>query len=173
MEAERLCSQKQPNAVHWRWICKIPLPPFFREIYGMGDILYSLLNSRITPERAGLSTLAQIQSAIGFINLISESERESGPEDLLKGIAPDLLAPIMDIAFNKDFTGRPIAKRTEYNKFIPEYQRVYKGVNPGFIAISEALNDMSGGDEVKRGWLNNAWINPAYMQHLLPVTWEE
>lgn len=145
---------------------KIPLPPFFREIYGMGDILYSLLNSRITPERAGLSTLAQIQSAIGFINLISESERESGPEDLLKGIAPDLLAPIMDIAFNKDFTGRPIAKRTEYNKFIPEYQRVYKGVNPGFIAISEALNDMSGGDEVKRGWLNNAWINPAYMQHL-------
>lgn len=145
---------------------KIPLPPFFREIYGMGDILYSLLNSRITPERAGLSTLAQIQSAIGFINLISESEKESGPEDLLKGIAPDLLAPIMDIAFNKDFTGRPIAKRTEYNKFIPEYQRVYKGVNPGFIAISEALNDMSGGDEVKRGWLNNAWINPAYMQHL-------
>lgn len=143
---------------------KIPLPPFFREIYGMGDVFYRLMTNRITPERAAVATLRQLQSAIGFINLIPEGEPSI--KEAVSGIMPDLIAPLMDVALNRDFTGRDIAKDTDWTKNLPEYERIYKGVSPVYVEFSRMLNQI-GGDDARRSPLFGTFINPAYMEHLI------
>lgn len=143
---------------------KIPLPPFFREIYGMGDVFYRLMTNRITPERAAVATLRQLQSAIGFINLIPEGEPNI--KEAVSGIMPDLIAPLMDVALNRDFTGRDIAKDTDWTKNLPEYERIYKGVSPVYVEFSRMLNQI-GGDDARRSPLFGTFINPAYIEHLI------
>lgn len=143
---------------------KIPLPPFFREIYGLGDIFYRLMTGRITPERASVATLRQVQSAIGFINLIPEGEPNI--QEAVSGVMPDIIAPLMDVAFNRDFTGRDIAQDTEWTNNLPEYERIYKGVSPFYVEFSRLLNQI-GGDDARRSPLFGTFINPAYMEHII------
>lgn len=143
---------------------KIPLPPFFREVYGMGDIFHRLMTGRMTAERASIATLRQLQSAIGFITLIPEGEPNI--REAVSGIMPDLIAPLMDVAFNRDFTGRDIAKDTEWTKNLPEYERIYKGVSPVYVEFSRILNQL-GGDDARRSPYFGTFINPAYMEHLV------
>lgn len=143
---------------------KIPLPPLFREIYGMGDIFYTLLTNKTTPEKAAVSTMRQLQGAIGFFKLIPEGE--PSVESIVEGLAPDIFSPLIDISLNRDFTGRAIAKRNEFNQHMPEYERVYKGVNPIYVEISRIMNEI-GGDDARRTPLWGNTINPAYWEHLI------
>ena len=143
---------------------KIPLPPLFREVYGLGDILYRVLTNRMTPEKAAVSTARQVQSAVGFINLIPEGE--PSVEEAVGGLMPDLVAPFMDVAFNRDFMGHDIAKVTDYTKNLPEYERVYKGVSPVYVEISRILNNV-GGNDALRSHFWGTFINPAYMEHII------
>lgn len=143
---------------------KIPLPPLFREVYGLGDILYRVLTNRMTPEKAAVSTARQVQSAVGFINLIPEGE--PSVQEAVGGLMPDLVAPLMDVAFNRDFMGHDIAKVTDYTKNLPEYERVYKGVSPVYVEISRILNNV-GGNDALRSHFWGTFINPAYMEHII------
>lgn len=143
---------------------KIPLPPFFREWYGLGDILHRMLTGRMTPEKATVATARQLQSLIGFINLIPSGEPSIA--ETVAGMMPDLVAPLMDVALNRDFTGRDIAKDAEYTKNLPEYERIYKGVSPVYVSVSRMLNEI-GGDEARRSPYFGTFINPAYMEHLV------
>ena len=143
---------------------KIPLPPFFREWYGLGDVLHRMLTGRMTPEKATVATARQLQSLIGFINLIPSGEPSIA--EAVAGLMPDLVAPLMDVALNRDFTGREIAKDAEYTKNLPEYERIYKGVSPAYVSVSRMLNEI-GGDEARRSPYFGTFINPAYMEHLV------
>lgn len=144
----------------------IPLPPVLRELYGLGDIAYGLLTGHITPERAALDALKQVQSAIGFVNLIPEVSEEPDMITYAKGFAPDIAAPVLDVLTNTNFMGRPIAKWDDYNKYEPEYKRVYKGVSPHFVEFSKFLNEW-GGNEGRRSDKWGNFINPAMMEHLI------
>ena len=144
---------------------KIPLPPVFRELYGMGDIFYRLLTGRATPERASIDTIRQIQSMAGFLKIIP-NEGEPGLTTLFHVLTPDVAMPIAEIAMNKDFLGRKIYKDEYYTEFLPEYERVYKGVSPIFVEASRYANKL-GGDDARRSpyWMSN-W-NPAAWEHFI------
>jgi hypothetical protein len=143
----------------------VPLPPVLRELYGIGDIIYGSITGRIPAERAVMDMARQIQSAIGFINLIPEVSQEPDAVTWAKGFAPDVVAPIFDVLSNTNFMGRPIAKWTDFNKYDPEYERVYKGVSPQWVELSKLFNEM-GGQEGRRSDLWGNFINPAMMEHL-------
>lgn len=144
----------------------IPLPPVLRELYGMGDIFYGTITGHITPERAVMDVARQVQSAIGFFNLIPEASQEPDMITYAKGFAPDLIAPSLDVLTNTNFMGRPIAKWTDYNKYDPEYERVYKGTSKQWIEVSKFLNEL-GGNEGRRSDVWGNFINPAMMEHLI------
>lgn len=143
----------------------IPLPPVLREIYGMGDIIYGVVTGHIPPQRAVYDIAKQMQNAVGMINVLPEMSEEPEMITTLKGFAPDLVAPIVDIATNSNFMGRPIAKWTDFNESDPEYMRVYKGTSRHWIELSKFINE-AGGNEVRRSDWSGDFINPAMMEHL-------
>ena len=144
----------------------IPLPPVLRELYGIGDVIYGSITGHITPERAVMDVARQAQSAVGFFNLIPEASQEPDMITYTKGFAPDLAAPFLDVLTNTNFMGRPIAKWTDYNKYDPEYERVYKGVSKQWVEASKFLNEL-GGNEGRRSDVWGNFINPAMMEHLI------
>ena len=144
----------------------IPLPPVLRELYGIGDIIYGSITGHITPERAAMDFARQVQSAVGFINLIPEVSQEPDMVTWAKGFAPDIAAPVLDVISNTNFMGRPIAKWTDFNEYEPEYERVYKGVSPQWVELSKLLN-IVGGQEGRRSDFWGNFINPAMMEHLV------
>jgi hypothetical protein len=144
----------------------IPLPPVLREIYGMGDIIYGVMTGHIPPQRAIYDVMNQVQSAIGFVTLLPEVSQEPDVQTWLKGFAPDLASPFLDIMSNTNFMGRPIAKWTDYNETDPEYERVYKGVGKHWVALSKVLNELGGNETRRSDWWGNM-INPAMMEHLV------
>lgn len=136
---------------------KIPMAPFFREIYGTGDIVYRLLTDRISAEDSAWETVSQVARMFSLEGL-------SNP---LMFFSPDLGSPVADIYENENFMGLPIAKQTDFNEFDPEYKRVYKGTNGVLVAASKYFNDITGGDDVDKSRFDNKYLNPAYIEHLL------
>jgi len=76
------------------------------------------------------------------------------------------LAPIVAVGENVAWTGKPIFREDRFgdDERRPEYQMVYNSTNQGYVIFSKALNDISGGDDVKRGW---AQVNPGTMQYIV------
>jgi len=76
-----------------------------------------------------------------------------------------VLTPAISVAENRSWTGRPIFREDRYENdiYTPEYQMVYRDTNPILVEASKWLNDISGGDEDKRGWIQ---VNPAIVQYL-------
>ena len=144
----------------------VPLPPVLRELYGIGDIIYGSITGHITPQRAVMDMARQVQSAVGFVNLIPEVSQEPDMVTWAKGFAPDIAAPVLDVISNTNFMGRPIAKWTDFNEYEPEYARVYKGVSPQWVELSKLLNKV-GGQEGRRSDVWGNFINPAMMEHLV------
>ena len=145
---------------------KIPLPPFFREIYGMGDILYRATTGRMNPMRARLETLRQLQNAVGIVKIVPEGEPDW--KTALGTLVPDVAMPLYEIVVNRDFMGNAIYNDASWTKDDPEYTRVYKGVAPAYVEFSRLLNILTteNHDDIQRSFLGQA-INPAIMEHIV------
>lgn len=147
----------------------IPLPIEFRAFYGIGDIVYQVLTGKYKDRNAAADILERLLDATPR-NFIGGSG--SGDKGVIGAIAanamPDVFKPVIEAYItNTDFTGRPIVKDTEYNKYEPEYQRVYKGTAKELLAVSEFINNVTGGDYATKGWADSVWLNPGAVEHLL------
>lgn len=133
----------------------LPIPQEIAPFYGLGELMMSIA--------LGKEHGSSFDLGVRALSLLSDFS----PIDLgdgVMGVVPSATRPIVDTFVNKDFLGRPIANRTEFNKHAPEYMRVYSRTNPAFVKLSEALNTLTGGDEVSPGWIDT---NPAYIEHLV------
>ena len=77
---------------------------------------------------------------------------------------PDMVAPVYEVAVNRNFFGSPIYKDNSFNKYDPQYTKAYAGTSKWLVRSSELLNEATGGDRYRRGWLD---LNPAAFDHLL------
>lgn len=147
----------------------IPLPIELRAFNGLGDAAFRYLSGEIGGKSAASEVLA------GFADLL--------PLNPVGGdtpFIPDAVKPVAQSFYtNKDFTGRPIARVTPFNRYDPEYRRVYKGTGEFFVGSSAVLNDWLGGDYATRGYVDRfggavsnalnmevALTNPAAVEHL-------
>ena len=133
----------------------LPIPQEIAPFYGLGELMMSIA--------LGKEHGSSFDLGVRALSLLSDFS----PIDLgdgVMGVVPSATRPIVDTFVNKDFLGRPIANRTEFNKHAPEYMRVYSRTDPAFVKLSEALNTLTGGDEVSPGWIDT---NPAYIEHLV------
>lgn len=68
-------------------------------------------------------------------------------------VAPTPLDPLVALLENKDWTGRPIARKT-YDAAEPGYLNAKEAASKAGRLIAEGINWMSGGTEFKRGTLS-------------------
>ena len=85
------------------------------------------------------------------------------------GLAPSAVRPIVDIWVNRDFTGARVYNENRFlsedaRKGLPEYRSALPNTPKTYVALSQALNWLSGGDSYSAGAVN---INPNKVEHLV------
>ncbi|MFY8150623.1 MAG: LPD38 domain-containing protein, partial [Hyphomicrobiales bacterium] len=121
---------------------KIPLPYGHNVFYGMGRGAIEGVFGRPALEVAGDLGVAAIES----FNPVG------GASSLLNLIAPTVVDPIVDLSRNRDFADRPIMPdQPAYDTPLPDAQRYWSSVSPIWRTVTEALTDLTGGDQVKPG----------------------
>lgn len=140
----------------------IPLPIELRAFYGLGNYAYQLSTGREKPTPTGIAkgTVSQLADLLPL--------NPTGNEGL-KTFMPDALSPIFETyVWNKDFTGKPIAKLTPFNERDPEWKRVYKGTSGWLVDTSKFFNDLTNGggpgSDFRKGFID---FNPAKVENLL------
>lgn len=140
----------------------IPLPIELRAFYGLGDYAYQLSTGREKPTPTGIAkgTVSQLADLLPL--------NPTGNEGF-KTFVPDALAPVFETyVWNKDFTGKPIAKLTPFNERDPEWKRVYKGTSGWLVDASKFFNDLTNGggpgSDFRKGFID---FNPAKVENLL------
>lgn len=141
----------------------IPLGIEQRAIYGLGELFSSVASGR---ERlSGLEIAKEIAAAMS--SLMPVDMMEGNGELSGSALVPSYVKPIVEASVNKDWKGMPIYKDTPWNKEDPEYTKASKRTNKMLVNMAEALNEWTGGDDVKKGWVD---INPAQVEHVLEGT---
>lgn len=140
----------------------LPLPIELRAFYGLGDYAYQLTSGREKMSPSGLvkGTVSQLADLLPL--------NPTGNEGF-KTFVPDALAPVFETyVWNKDFTGKPIAKLTPFNERDPEWKRVYKGTSGWLVDASKFFNDLTNGggpgSDFRKGVID---FNPAKVENLL------
>lgn len=136
----------------------IPLPIELRAFYGLGDMAYQYTTAkgRIKPTEMSYDMANQITELLP-LNPLGHNG------DIISTLMPDALKPFWQINQNKDFTGKPIYKKTPFNELDPEFKRVYKGTSGWLVDASQFFNDISGGSDFRKGIVD---MNPAKVEHL-------
>lgn len=142
------------------WVT-IPLPIELRAFYGLGELAQSVLSGNEEYTATDIATKMLEQVSLLF------------PVDFMEGggsltsFVPSYAKPIVEAyVTNKDYTGTPIYKDAEYNKNRPEWTKAYKGTNQALVWASRLLNELGGGDDVKKANVGVMDVNPAKIQHL-------
>ena len=140
------------------WIT-IPLPIEYRAIYGLGELAYGVLSGH---ERYSDGELAkQILSQVSQLLPIDFMEGGGG----LMAFVPSAIKPIVEVYNNKSWSGLPIYKKSEFNENDPEAKKVYSNTNKYLVAVSKWLNELGGGDDVRKSELD--LLNPAQLEYIL------
>lgn len=136
----------------------IPLPVEYRAFYGLGELASSTLAGKESGTTKDITKEAVSQ--ISQLFPIDFAEGGGG----LHALIPSAVKPIVEAETNTAWTGLPIYKDNDFNKNMPEYTKVYKTANEHLVEIARALNDATGGNKYKKGFID---INPAKMEYVL------
>lgn len=140
------------------WV-SIPLPIEYRAIYGMGELMTSVLSGKehLTDGEVAESIAGQVSQML--------------PIDFLEGggglnaFVPSAAKPLWEAyVAEKSWTGMPIYKDTPYNKNMPEWTKAYKSTNKHIVNLAATLNEATGGDRYTKGSVD---INPAKIEYML------
>lgn len=141
-----------------QWIA-IPLPIEFRAFYGLGELATGVITGN---ERYSDSELAfQMGSQISQILPLDMLEGGGGINPFIPSSAKPFVEAYM---MNKSWTGLPVYKDSPWNKNNPEWTKAYKSANSYLVSGAKWLNEISGGDDYKKGFID---INPAKVEYLL------
>lgn len=77
-----------------------------------------------------------------------------GSYSLLQAISPTITTPVVDLALNQDFSGRPIMPTPNPFDAVPPpaSQRYWNNVSPASKWITENLNEITGGSKARSGY---------------------
>ena len=134
----------------------IPLPHELRPFFGMGELAFSCLAGK---EEAEDAIGKAVQGFSGLLPL----DYTGNAGNIAVNFTPTIAQPFAQIVVNKDYFGKPIYKKNDYNKLDPEWTKVYKGTSALLVNATKWLNDITGGDNVKSGVID---LNPALIEHL-------
>jgi hypothetical protein len=164
--------QRRNNLVIWipgtKNFAMIPLAQEFRVFHGFGETMTTVMEGK-SGENPALEVLTQASDLLP----LDFAGNNGNP---LVNLSPTVTQPLLQVGFNTDFTGRPLYKDNDFNKYEPSFQKAYVGTPSWLIKSSEMINDLTGGDEHKQGWWERTTDkgprifqlnNPAVVDHIL------
>lgn len=137
------------------WV-KIPLGFGLRSAYAVGG----LLSEQLFYPKGDYTSM--VRSLFDIAMDLMPLSMGSSEQDWWLNVVPSSLRPLAENIANKDWTGRPIVNEN-VNEHWPEYRRANNRTSNISIKISEALNNMTGGDEYTPGFVN---LNPSQFEHI-------
>lgn len=118
---------------------KIPLAQEFRAFYGLGDMIASKMMGGELAEESwedyGWDLVGQVVDMLPLDPTGYDGE-------LGVSLMPNPIRPVFELAFNVDFTGKPIFKDTEYNKYDPNFTKAYVGTPDWLVRASKMVNSI-------------------------------
>lgn len=150
---------------------KIPLAQEFRAFYGLGDMIaYKMMGGELAEESwedYGWDLVGQVVDMLPLDPTGYDGE-------LGVSLMPNPIRPVFELAFNVDFTGKPLFKDTEYNKYDPNFTKAYVGTPDWLVRASRMMNSIGNDypDVQQNKWdaLGNPRYNlnnPAVVDHVL------
>nr|DAF55970.1 MAG TPA: Cytosine specific methyltransferase [Podoviridae sp. ctKmJ5] len=118
---------------------KIPLAQEFRAFYGIGDMIASKM---IGGELAEASWSQYAEDLLGQVVDMLPLDPTGYDGNIAVSLMPNAIRPVFELAFNVDFTGKPLFKETEYNKYDPNFTKAYVGTPDWLVRISRMVNSI-------------------------------
>lgn len=118
---------------------KIPLAQEFRAFYGVGDMIASKM---MGGELAEESWSQYVEDLLGQVVDMLPLDPTGYDGNIVVSLMPNAVRPIFELAFNVDFTGKPIFKDTEYNKYDPNFTKAYVGTPDWLVRASKMVNSI-------------------------------
>lgn len=150
---------------------KIPLAQEFRAFYGLGDMIASKMMGGELAEESwedyGWDLVGQVVDMLPL-------DPTGYDGNIAVSLMPNAIRPVFELAFNVDFTGKPLFKETEYNKYDPNFTKAYVGTPDWLVRASKMVNsignDYPNVQQNKWDALGNPRYNlnnPAVVDHVL------
>lgn len=138
---------------------KIPLAQEFRAFYGVGDMIASKM---MGGELAEESWIQYAEDLLGQVVDMLPLDPTGYDGNIAVSLMPNAIRPVFELAFNVDFTGKPLFKDTEYNKYDPNFTKAYVGTPDWLVRASRMVNSI-GNDypDVQQNSID-AFGNPRY-----------
>lgn len=138
---------------------KIPLAQEFRAFYGVGDMIASKM---MGGELAEESWSQYAEDLLGQVVDMLPLDPTGYDGNIAVSLMPNAIRPVFELAFNVDFTGKPLFKETEYNKYDPNFTKAYVGTPDWLVRASRMVNSI-GNDypDVQQNSID-AFGNPRY-----------
>lgn len=150
---------------------KIPLAQEFRAFYGIGDMIASKM---MGGELAEESWSQYAEDLLGQVVDMLPLDPTGYDGNIAVSLMPNAIRPVFELAFNVDFTGKPLFKETEYNKYDPNFTKAYVGTPDWLVRASRMVNSIGNDypDVQQNKWdaLGNPRYNlnnPAVVDHVL------
>ena len=118
---------------------KIPLAQEFRAFYGIGDMIASKM---MGGELAEESWSQYAEDLLGQVVDMLPLDPTGYDGNIAVSLMPNPIRPIFELAFNVDFTGKPLFKETEYNKYDPNFTKAYVGTPDWLVRASKMVNSI-------------------------------
>lgn len=150
---------------------KIPLAQEFRAFYGLGDMIASKMMGGELAEESwedyGWDLVGQVVDMLPL-------DPTGYDGNIAVSLMQNAIRPVFELAFNVDFTGKPLFKDTEYNKYDPNFTKAYVGTPDWLVRASRMMNSIGNDypDVQQNKWdaLGNPRYNlnnPAVVDHVL------
>lgn len=153
----------------------IPLAIELRAFYGLGDLAAGLtfspnVSGQKNPALDAVGCMSQLVPVMDYLG--NSSAGKEPLKETIKAISPSALSPFVEWEMNTDWKGAPIERRGDWNENSPAWQRAYKGVPDGYLAVNKFVNaqtnDVAKGNE---DMLGNSFLdmvtNPSMLNHYL------
>jgi hypothetical protein len=153
----------------------IPLAIELRAFYGLGDLAAGLtfspnVSGQKNPALDAVGCMSQLVPVMDYLG--NSSAGKEPLNETIKAISPSALSPFVEWELNTDWKGAPIERRGDWNENSPAWQRAYKGVPDGYMAVNKWVNaqtnDVAKGNE---DMLGNSFLdmvtNPSMLNNYI------
>lgn len=153
----------------------IPLAIELRAFYGLGDLAAGLtfspnVSGQKNPYLDAVGCMSQLVPVMDYLG--NSSAGKEPLNETIKAFSPSALSPFIEWELNTDWKGAPIERRGDWNENSPAWQRAYKGIPDGYMAVNKWVNaqtnDVAKGNE---DMLGNSFLdmvtNPSMLNHYI------